>query len=57
METNIIKHTNTTPITLYIMTEKFAMFLPKNTFSAAKIQKFFIFRKTNVQDILVTVTW
>lgn len=37
IKTGAIKHINITPTILHVIAEKFAMFLPKNTFSATGI--------------------
>lgn len=56
IETGVIKYTNITSIIFHVIAKKFAVFLPKNTFSNVKIYRFLVLKKTNAQDALATVT-
>ena len=56
IETGAIKYTNITSTIFHIIAEEFIMFLPKNIFSDIEIYKFLVFKKTNAQDALATIT-
>lgn len=57
IETSTIKYTNITYITFYIITKKFTILLFKNIFSVAEIQRFFVSKKINTQNLLAIMSW